>query len=162
MEHPEERQPPEVITSDTDNATKIQPKEAPQSKRAKFRRFRAYNTGTWNGPKRENKDVIYHQDNLHRYDSISSSVNLSDYQRKRGRSMMDEIDFRELGCAVDGFIFAICVLVANDDVPDGSRYYPHPEANDDEEFRKLADSLDLSRGKQISLIEKLRPILNFE
>lgn len=161
MEHSEEREPPDVITSDTENATKVQPEEAPSNKRAKFKRFRAYNRGTWNGPERENKDVIYRQDNLHRYDSIASSLNLKQHQKKRGRKLLDELDFRRLGCLVDGFIFGICVLVANEDVHDGNRYYPHPEATGDSDFVRVGKSLGLDRGEQISLVEKVRSRTNF-
>lgn len=156
MEHPEEREPPNVMTSDTDNATTIQPKEAPPGKREKFRRFRAYNTGTWNGPKRENKEVIHRQDNLHRYDSIASSLSLTDYQKGRGRKILDEIDFRREGIRVDTLIFGICVIVANEDVYDGSRYYPHPEAKGDDDFEKVGDKLSIGRHKQISVVEKIR------
>jgi len=160
MEHTEEREPPDVMTSDTDNATTIQPKEAPPSKQAKFRRFRAYNTGTWNGPKRENKDVVFRQDNLHRYDSIASSLNLNDYQKSKGRKMLDEINFRDEGVKVDNLIFGICVLVANSDVNDGSRYYPNPEAAGDDSFETVSKSLGMDRGEQVSAIEKVRGKIN--
>jgi hypothetical protein len=156
MDTSEERQPPDVITSDTDNATKVEPKDAPAGKRAKFKRFRAYNRGTWNGPKRENKDVIHRQDNLHRYDSISSSLGLKDHQRQRGRKVLDELDFRRLGCSVDKFIFGVCILVANYDVEDGNRYYPHPEATGDADFVRVAESLGLDQDDQISIVEKVR------
>lgn len=156
MEHTEEREPPNVMTSDTKNATTIQPKEAPPSKRAKFRRFRAYNTGTWNGPKRENKEVVRRQDDLHRYDSLASSLSLTDYQKKAGRKLFDKIDVSKKSIGVDTVIFAVCAMVANDDVEDGSRYYPHPEAKGDDDFEKVAESLGLGRYDQISAIEKVR------
>jgi hypothetical protein len=161
MENIEEREPDTVITSDTPNATKIQPKEAPPGRREKFRKFRKYNTGMWNGPKRENKQQVFHQDNLHRYDSISSSLNLSGYQKQRGRSLIEDFDFRELGCSVDGFLFGICVLVVNDNLHDSCRYYPNPEASGDSDFEDMADTLGLDRGDQISFIEKARSCLDF-
>jgi len=156
MEKIEEKEPPDVMTSDTENATTIQPKDAPPGKQEKFRRFRAYNTGTWNGPKRENKEVVRRQDNLHRYDSIASALNLNDYQKKRGRKMLDTIEVTKKSIGVDVVIFAICAIVANADVPNGSRYYPHPEATGDDDFEKVADSLDFNRHDQISAIEKVR------
>lgn len=160
MEHTEERQPPEVMTSDTDNATKIPVEEAPPGKKYKFSRFRAYNTGTWNGPKRENKEVIYRQDNLHRYDSLASSLDLNEYQKGRGRSLLDEFDFREEGVKVDNIIFGICVIVANDDVGEGSRYYPNPNAPDDDIFKEVGDSLELDLSQQASAVEKVRSRVN--
>jgi hypothetical protein len=156
MEHSEEREPPDVITSDTENATKVQPNEAPSSKQEKFRRFRAYNRGTWNGPKRENKDVIHRQDDLHRFDSMASSLNLNEYQKNRGRNLLDSVDITTKKIGVDIIIFAICAIVANADVGDGSRYYPHPEANGDEDFERVAESLGFGRHDQISAIEKVR------
>jgi hypothetical protein len=156
MEHPTEREVPEVITSDTENATKIQPDEAPPDKNRKFRKFRAYNTGMWNGPKRENTEQLRHQDNLHRYDSIASSLSLTDYQKDRGRALISDFEFSKLGMDVDRFLFALCILVVNDDVRDGSRYYPHPKATGDPDFEKVGKSLDLDREAQISAVEKVR------
>jgi hypothetical protein len=156
MEYTEEKEPPDVLTSDTDNATKIEPKDAPPHKKFKFRRFRAYNTGTWNGPKRQNKEVVRRQDNLHRYDSIASSLLINDFQKSKGRKMLDSLDIMRFGVDVDTIIFAICVIVANDDVHDGSRYYPHPTAEGDQEFVDVAESLNLDRAKQVSIVEKVR------
>jgi hypothetical protein len=155
MEKHEPTEAPDVITSDTDNATVVDPKEAPPHKQAKFRRLRAYNRGTWNGPKRENKEVVHHQDNLHRYDSIASSLSLTDYQKNRGRNFISSLDFRELGAEVDGFLFAICVLVANEDL-DRSRYYPNESGPDDTLFEDVADSLGYDSATQVKYIEKVR------
>jgi hypothetical protein len=160
MEDTEERQPPDVMTSDTNNATKVEPKDAPPHKKAKFKRFRAYNRGTWNGPKRENKEVIRRQDDLHRFDSIASALNLNDRQKSQGRKMLDTIEVTKKKIGIDVIIFGICAIVANEDVRDGSRYYPHPEATGDRHFEKVADSLDLDRHDQISAIEKVRSRAN--
>jgi hypothetical protein len=160
MENIQEKEPPDVISSDTNNATKIPVDEAPAHKKEKFKKFRAYNTGTWNGPRRENKEVTYNQDNLHRFDSISSSLSLTAYQKGRGRSLVEGFDFREFGLSVDHVLFGICAIVANADVEEGSRYYPHPEAAGDREFVALAESLNLDKHDQVSYIEKVRPRLN--
>lgn len=156
MEYPEEKEPPEVITSDTNNATTIQPKEAPPGKRRKFKKMRAYNTGMWNGPKRENTEMFRREDNLHRFDALASSLELTDYQKGRGRKALDDLNIREVGLKVDTIIFGICAIIANSDVEDGSRYYPNPNAPDDEAFESVADSLDLSQKQQASIIEKMR------
>jgi len=165
MENTESKEPPDVITSDTDNATKIQPQEAPASKRSKFRRFRAYNTGTWNGPKRENKDVVYRQDNLHRYDSLASALNLNDYQKSRGRALLEDFDFRREGIEVDSIIFGICVVVANDDVPNGTRYWPQSEEQrksvTSPKFYSVAESLGLDWRQQMSVIKKVQSKVDF-
>lgn len=162
MEHTEEREPPEVITSDTENATKIQPKEAPPHKREKFRRFRAYNTDMWNGPKRENTEEFHRQDDLHRYDSIASSLSLSSRQKKRGRKILDTVQITKKSIGVDVVIFAICVVVANADVNSGTRYWPQsPERKEkydveDNDFDDVADSLGLDWKDQMSAIKKVQ------
>lgn len=161
MEHTEEREPPDVMTSDTNNATKVHPEDAPPHKREKFRRFKAYNRGTWNGPKRQNKEVVRRQDNLHRYDSLSSSLGLNDYQQSRGRSLLDEFDFMKEGVKVDNIIFGICVIIANDDVKDGCRYYPNPNAPDDDVFEEVGNSLELDLSQQASAVEKVRSRVGF-
>lgn len=161
MEYTKEQVPPEVITSDTENATKVHPSDAPSHKYRQFQKFRAYNTGMWYGPEEENKKKARRQDNLHRYDSISSSLELTDYQKTRGRHNLDEINVKNVGVEVDAIIFGICVLVVNSDVPNGSRYYPNPNCPDDRRFIEVAESLKLDRGEQISIIEKVRSRLNF-
>lgn len=156
VEHVQEKQPPGVLTSDTDNATQIHPTEAPPHKRRQFERFRAYNTGLWNGPRRENKTAMYRQDNLHRYDSIASSLELTPYQKQRGRSLLDDVKPSSFGKPIDQLLFAICVVVANADA-DGKRYWPHPQKRDnDAEFTDMGDSLDLSLRMQMSAVMKLK------
>jgi len=161
MEEIQEREPPEVITSDTENATKVHPSDAPSHKYRQFQKFRAYNTGMWNGEERENTEQFRRQDDLHRYDSVASSLELTDYQKSKGRQMLDDFDAHSFGYSIDHIIFAICVLVANDDVAEGSRYYPHPEASGDEAFVSVGESLGLDRADQVSAVEKVRPRLNF-
>jgi hypothetical protein len=156
-----QKEPHNVITSDTENASRVEPKDAPPHKRKKFEKFRAYNTGMWNGPKRENTEQFRHQDNLHRFDSISSTLCLTDYQKSRGRSLMVNFDFQDIGHSIDHVLFALCVLLVNDDIGSGCRYYPLPSAPGDAEFESLADELGLSPGKQDSMIEKIRNITDF-
>lgn len=157
MESPSEEQIPDALSSDTNNATEIHPEDAPPHKQAQFRRFRAYNMGTWNGPKRENKSLKRNQDNLHRYDALASSLDLTPHQKARGRSVLADLDIRAIGIGVDPIIFAICVLVANADVDGGHRYWPrsdHP-AND-RIFRAVADDLGIGYNKQKSAITRVR------
>jgi hypothetical protein len=154
MEKRPEREAPDVLTSDTNNATTIQPEEASPHKRPKFRRLRAYNTGTWNGPKRENKDVTHRQDNLARFDSLASSLNLTDYQKRRGRVVFDDLDFNEIGYPIDKIIFGVCAVVANNDVDGGTRYWPTPAPIDDK-FSDIAQSFEMDWKEQMSVIKTL-------
>lgn len=155
MEKIEEKQPPDVITSDTENATRVEPRDAPPHKRQRFEEFRAYNTGAWNGPRRENKELIRQQDNLHLYDAVTSKIELTDYQRQRGRRLLKSHDLSEMTAPdrpLEHVVFGLCVLLVNDD---GTRYYPGQIA--DEAFETIADDFELDTSDQISLIERLRP-----
>lgn len=147
---------PVVIGSDTNNATNIDPTEAPAHKQEKFERLRAYNRG-WNGPRREPKDAIYEQDNLHRYDAIASKLALTPFQQKRGRYLLEELDLSTItgyGVTVDVVIFALCVLVANE-YADQTRYYPPHHT--DERFASIADDLELGDcSSQVKMVERLR------
>lgn len=151
MEHIDEKQPPDVLTSDGENATTIPVDEAPPHKREQFRRFRAYNTGLWNGPRRENKQAMYRQDNLHRYDAIASQLDLTPFQQKRGRVLLDDLDFMRLGRPVDYWLWAVCVVVANDDVADGTRYWPTPDGGSGV-FAQTADDLEMDYATRMSAI----------
>jgi hypothetical protein len=161
MEEHEPNQPPDVITSDTDNATVVDPKEAPPQKRAKFRRFRAYNRGIWNGPKREDKEVSHRQDNLHRYDSISSTLGLTDFQKSRGRNFIDSLDlgsFNKGSEGIDEIAFCVCVVVVNMD-NEGTRYWPHPQRSredNDELFVDFSEELDFGVNDQMSLLQRVK------
>lgn len=157
-----EKEPPDVVTSDTPNATEVRPDEAPPHKQYKFRKFRAYNTGTWNGPRRENKELTYRQDNLHRYDALSSQVGLTDLQKRRGRKLMEELDFQQIGQPIDQILFGVCVLVANADVPGGTRYWPDERTkNNDGLFAEVADDLGLDLSEQLSIVQKLKSRTQF-
>ena len=164
MEHTEERQPPDVITSDTENATKIQPKEAPPNKREKFRKFRAYNKGTWNGPKRENKKVVHRQDNIQRYDAIATTLELTKSQKSRGRDVFDSINLSEFNMGtekIDHVVFGLCVLIANDDVHKGTRHWPHPDNGGmDSIFMDFAEDIGLSLNEQMSIVQRVRARVN--
>jgi hypothetical protein len=160
MDSPEERHPPDSVTSDTDNATTIQPSDAPLHRRRKFEKFRSYNTNMWNGPRRENTEQFRRQDDLHRYDSIAASLDLTSYQKSRGRKMLDNFGSHTFGYSIDHIIFGICVLTANLDVEDGCRYYPNSYANDDELFCEVAESFGFSQSEQAAVVEKIRSKVN--
>lgn len=160
MEHIEYEEPPKVIEGDSNNSTKINPEEAPPGKREKFRRLREYNRGMWNGPKRENKEQVRRQDNLHRYDSIASTLPLTKYQRKRGRQIIDDISFQKMGLSIELVIFSVCVVVANQDCPD-TRYWPSEKAkNNDSEFEEMASELSLSYREQLSTVQKIMSMID--
>lgn len=158
-ESDDEMRPPKSVVSDLENATVIRSDEAPPNKRAKFSRFQKHNRDTWNGPERENKEVKRRQSNLHRYDAISSSLELTSYQQQRGREIIDDLGIKDIGLRLDVIVFGLCVLLANNDVRDGKRYYPNAGAADDRLFEEMADTLDLSQPKQASIVEKLRGII---
>lgn len=149
---------PPSVASDTDNATEIHPSDAPTHKRAKFRRFREWNRGLWNGPKREETQKRRRQDDLHRIDAITSTLGLTKSQSRRARRKLDSLDlgeFNRYSESVDDVSFAVCVIVANEDVSDGVRYWPYSNDND-EEFEHFASELGLDESDQMSVIERVR------
>ena len=160
VEHIDEQQPPSVVTSDTDNATMFHPSEAPPHLREQYERFRAYNTGLWNGPFRENKQAMHRQDNLHRYDAIASSLDLTEYQKQRGRAALDDVALGKVGLNIDLFIFALCILVVNRDA-EGTRYWPHTDKMDnDPAFETMARELNFPFSKQLSAVMKAKRLTN--
>jgi hypothetical protein len=157
MDDINEKQPPDVLTSDTENRTIIPVDEAPPHRREKFRKFRAYNTEMWNGPRRENTEQMRRQDNLHTYDAVAAQMDLTDYQKARGRNVLDDLHVKSLGKPIEHVIFGVCLAVANADVEDGTRYWPHPaSAANDETFTRVADSLDITRKEQLSVVQQVK------
>lgn len=159
MEHVDEKQPPTVLTSDTDNQTTIDPAEAPPAKRTKFERLRAYNTGLWNGPQRENTEEFRRQDDLHLYDSIAGQCGLTPYQKERGRQLLDQFsigDYTSQTTSAAAVMLALCAVVANSDVEDGTRYWPHPDAtSNDRDFERVASDLATDWRTLVGLIMQL-------
>lgn len=157
MEETTERRPPTALTSDTKNATRIPVDEAPPHKREKFKRLRAYNTGLWNGPKRENTEALRRQDNLHTYDAIASRVDLTGHQKRRGRNVLDDLHIKSFGKSIDAIAFAVAVVVANQDSRGEKRYWPHGEADDNDSlFAKIADELELDLDEQMSVLMQVK------
>jgi len=160
MDDVQEQQPPEVLTSDTENHTQIHPSDAPPEKREKFERFRAYNTGLWNGPERADKEVLHQQDDLHLYDAIASKLDLTPYQRKRGRVLADRLSLDSFTSPrgqrdSKAVMFAFCVAVANDDV-DGTRFWPTPNTEDnDAAFQDVWEEIDTDWEDMVSLIQRV-------
>lgn len=150
------KNPSDVITSDTDNATIIPVSEAPPHKQQKFKRLREYNTGRWNGPKREETEVIRREDDLHRYDAIASSLDITNYQKSKGREIFDNLSFHDLGESIDEIAFVVCMLVANDNVNNSQRYSPQYNwGTSDDRFEKVAENIGISQSKQMSLYRKV-------
>lgn len=149
MESPSEKVPPEVITPDTKNATFFNPDESNTEQRFKLLRF--YHRGTWKDRRTENKKVRHRQDNLAIYDALSSQLTLTDWQKKKGRRIFDGLDLQLLGKSARLVAFGVCILVANDDVVDGTRYWPNA-SDTDEEFTQIKDNLDFRDSQVLSII----------
>ncbi|UBF19282.1 hypothetical protein HRTV-17_gp83 [Halorubrum phage HRTV-17] len=150
METLTEKQPPEVITPDTENATYFDPNER-NADSDKFKRLMLYNRGTWLGPGEENKKVTHRQDNLAILDSLSGQLELTPFQKEKARRIYDSLDLQDLGKPACLVAFGVCALVANDDVHDGTRYWP--TANDTcELFENIAGNLGFTENQQLSII----------
>ena len=128
-----------LVSPDTENATKFHPSEAPSEQKSYWKRLGGYNSGVYNGYW-EDSTEIRRLDNLSVFDSISSQLELTPYQKRTGRMHFDDLNIREIGYGVELISFALCAIVAE---KDGRRYSPraNPE-NTDTEFVRIADSLD--------------------
>lgn len=144
----EEKEPSEVVTPDTENATYFNPDEAGNSNwtgttPVNYSRLLLYNRDTWKDRWEENKEVKHRQDNLAILDALSGQLELNSYQKKEARRFFDALDFGEIGKSIRLISFGVCVVIVNEDVHNGCRY--HPQMNDpDELFVEMADNLDFS------------------
>jgi hypothetical protein len=157
MEEITESEPSEVITPDTQNATYFDPNDCeapmkvPNDRTVDYNRLRLYNRNTWTDRREENKEVTHRQDNLAIYDAISSHVELNSYQKSQGRKLFDRLDLGDIGKSARLVAFGVCVVVANDDVPGGSRYHPNMK-NPSGLFHSLSQELGFEKNQLLSII----------
>jgi hypothetical protein len=154
MKETTEKEPSTVLTPDTPNATYFDPSEN-NTRGEHYRRLRLYNRGTWKDRREENKEVRHRADNLSVLDAISSQVELNPYQKKEARRFLDTLNLQDLGMSISVVSFGICAVVANEDVHDGTRYWPTSNDTDDL-FREIARNLHFTESQQLSIIHKLR------
>lgn len=162
MESPDESSPPITTSGDTENSTHFHPDEGressldPHRELPKWQRLSLLNEGMWNGPREENTEALRNQDNLHIYDAIACQLELTDYQKERGRSVYEELPLHKLGRPVEQYGFAVCILVANEDA-EGSRYWPSKDKPDNDPlFREFGERLGLSFREQSSALMKVK------
>lgn len=143
---------PNVLTTDSENATWFKPIESRDPE--KFKRFRLYNRGTWKDRREENKEVTHRKDNLAVLDAICGQLSLTDYQKDESRRLLDRLDLQSFGRPVSHIAFGLAVLVANRDARD-LRYWP--TRNDtDREFTKIGNEIELTEQEQVSIINTVR------
>lgn len=168
MESPDEKSPPVTTTGDTENSTHFHSNEGPTTSEdhryalpmKTWERRKMLNEGTWNGPKRENKEVTHRQDNLHIYDAIACQLDLTAYQKERGRGVYDDLPLGDLGRPVKQYAFAVCIAVANADA-EGKRYWPVENKQDNDPlFAEFGESLDLTLREQLSALMKVKSRTN--
>lgn len=147
---------PDVLSSDTENATVIPVSEASNDRQ--FERFREYNTGTsrWFDDAGEN---IRRENDLHFFDAIAGAIEMTAYQKKRGRNIVETCNFDQFtgpGFTSDMFVWGICVWMVNEAEENGSRYWPRSnEKNKDEQIGEIADDLGMDTRKQTSVLQKV-------
>ena len=162
MNNNTEEEMPSVLTSETENATNINYNEAsyedqPDKYRnygtPKYKRLSLYNRG-WNGPNRENKEVTHRQDNLAVFDALAGQLELTSYQKTKGKATIDKLDLQRIVRSIDLVALCACILVANDDVVDGYRYWPRAN-NADADFQRVIDGIDYDLDDVLSMMLKL-------
>ncbi|ELY47336.1 hypothetical protein [Natronorubrum sulfidifaciens] len=127
-----------IISPDTQNATHFHAEEAPFEHRAKFKRFHGYNSGVWNGYWAD-KTELRRLDNLALYDAISSQLELTNYQKRRGRGLFDSLNLNALGHSAALIAVCVCAYVCRDD---GRMYHPYRKLeNNDSLFVDFVEGL---------------------
>lgn len=146
-----EKEPSHVLTPDTENATFFDPKEVNASTSVNYKRLRLYNRNTWKDRREENKEVTHRQDNFAIYDALAGQLELTDYQKEKGRRVFDRLELDDLGKPARLIAFGVCAVVSNDDVHGGSRYHPQMN-NPDELFEHIIERLGFTIGQLHSVI----------
>jgi hypothetical protein len=111
-----------------DEATDLDPTDAPTHKQDKYSLFRRLNTGEWKNRTMRDQEKVRRRDNLAIFDALAGQVELTSQQKSRGIEYLEEIPLNELGLPAEAACFAVVARVANEDVrPDlkQSRIY-HP------------------------------------
>jgi hypothetical protein len=153
---PTETEPSTVLTPDTENATYFDAEDVEESTNEKgtsvnHSRLRLYNRNTWKDRREENKEVTHRRDNLAILDALSGQLELTKHQKAKARRIFDNLNLGDLGKPARLIAFGVCAVVANDDVPNGSRY--HPQMNDpDELFVGIAENLEFSDKQLHSVV----------
>lgn len=164
MESPDEKSPPVTATGDTENSTHFHSNDGHSTlddhrfalPMDSWKRRKMLNEGMWNGPRRENKERIRRQDNLHIYDAIACQLDLTTHQKERGRAIYDDLPLNELGRPVEQYAFAVCVAVVNVDAQ-GKRYWPQKNKQDNDTlFAAFGEDLGLSLREQLSALMKVK------
>lgn len=106
----EENEP--TTSNDTENATHFHPEEASPNLQATFQRLHHYNTGEWNGPRRENKEVTHRLDNFALFDAIAGHAELTPYQKTAGRELFDNLPLQTLGYGAELIAYCTCIYVS--------------------------------------------------
>lgn len=147
----EEKEEP-IVEPDTNNATHFHPEEAPDEKEDKFKKFHLYNTGLCNG-RWTNQTLRRKMDNLAIYDAISSQLELTEFQKRRGRTILDNLNLKEFGIKVELVAFCLSAIVAR---ADGRIYHPQRDnGRNDAMFVDFADSRGYSESQLRSCYNRL-------
>lgn len=116
----DESSPEPSTQPDTENHTKFHPDDADFPARRRldgtetfegfYRRLAGYNSGVRNG-KWGDESMLWRQENLAIYDSIASQLDLTRYQKLRGRNAFDNLSLQELSSpgGIDTALVAVCV-----------------------------------------------------
>ena len=132
-----------LTNPDTDNATHFNYQEAPDDQEGHYRKLHQYNTGMRNGEWID-QELGRKIDALNLYDCISSTLELTPYQKERGRHLVDRINIRKIGNDTKAVILCLCAIVVRED---GRIYHPNrSNQNNDPFFITFAQQLTLSEA----------------
>jgi len=148
---PDEKEPSPTLTPNAENSTHFDPSEVNGTTPINYKRLQLLNRGTWNSRYEENKEVTHRQDNEAILDAVCGQLQLTDYQKKESKRILEDLDLQDIGKKVRLVAFGICVVVANRDARDGKRYHPQSPSLDPL-FEDTRKSLKLSKTQTYSIM----------
>jgi len=151
-----DRQPPKSGI-DSPNETNFNPKEAPKDKRRKFRRLWFYNEELRSDRTHTNSEEVRRREKNHILDSISSSLEIPEYQHREAQKIIEQSNFSDSVAgqylSLETYCYAICVIVWNQNADFGSKVLPNKDNL--EHFDRLQERLDISNEKLEQALEEL-------
>lgn len=121
-----------------------------------YNKLRKLNGGRWNG-KWSNANHELTIDNRNLIQSLSSQLPMIELERDKAERWFLSLDKRQYNSigGIEAVAFAVCAIVTNEGE---TRYYPTASDNDPD-FVRIADSLDLGEYELQRVIQRVRSAL---
>jgi hypothetical protein len=114
------------------SATQFDPSEASSAQQEKFEPLWFYQENIKRDRNNTNSQEVRRRKKGHILDSISSKLELPEYQHEEAQSMLENIDFSEQNdgqfLSLEAYCFTICVMVHNSYADSRHKYLPYRDA----------------------------------